>query len=296
VRAAAALIGRLPAGRSRAAARIAAWSPRPFIARAATPAGDFRFWCDLADEIARDACLLGAYEPQVTRVVEALVTPGATVVDVGANWGYFALLAARLAGPDGRVIALEPDPRPFALLERNRALNAFEGLLPLPLAAGAGRETVALDGYADGATNRGVSRTRRVAPDERADLHPRVASVALDALLDEHGIGAVDLVKIDVEGAEDGVLAGMMAGLRTRRYRRVLIELHPSLLAERGVTADACCEPLRAAGYRGWAFDHTPGAVRRATYARAQPLAELIRPSDRVPIDDPWPHMLWSHG
>jgi FkbM family methyltransferase len=293
LRGSAALIRRLPAGRSLAAAWLAGLVRAPFVARTAPSLGQLLFVCDLQDEIARDVCLLGGYEPQVSRALTALVSRGATVVDVGANWGYFTLLAAHLTGPGGRVLALEPDRRPFALLERNCALNRLACVTSLPVAAGRGREELVLDGYADAATNRGVSRTRHREAGARADL-PVVPAAALDELLDDQGVAAVDLVKIDVEGAEDGVLEGMSKGLAAGRYRRVLLELHPGLLAERGLTPDDCCTTLRAAGYLGWAFDHTPAAVRRAVYARDLSLADLIGRTDRVPEGDPWPHMLWT--
>ena len=116
----------------------------------------------------------------------------------------------------------------------------------------------------------------------------------VDSFLDRHGVGDVDAIKIDVEGSEDAVLEGMTAGLARRRYRHVLIEIHPALLAARGVDADRCCERLRTAGYSGWAFDHSPSAIRRAVRARAISLRALLTRADTVPPADPWPHMLWT--
>ena len=82
-----------------------------FEARLSRDAGSARFQCDLADQIAKEAFFSGLYEPPVTRVVQRFAAPGATIVDVGANWGYFTLVAAAAVGPAGRVIALEPEPR-----------------------------------------------------------------------------------------------------------------------------------------------------------------------------------------
>ena len=257
--------------------------------------GGALFWCDLSDAIARDACLIGAYEPPVTQVFTRLLRRGATVVDLGANWGYFTLMAAQLAGPGGRVLALEPDPRMFDLLERNVRLNGLTTFDAFPLAAGADRATRTLAGYAEGTDNRGTSRIvdePRVPP-----LEPRgftVATVPVDTFLDQKGLRSVDLIKIDVEGFEDAVLEGMAAGLAGRRYRHLLIELHPALLAERGVAVDRCCARLRAAGYSGWAVNHSPSAVRRAARFRTLPLAVLITPGETVEPTDPWPHMLWT--
>lgn len=293
VRGARAIIGRMPAGRFRAAAQVARLARAPFIARLPPELGGARFWCDLGDEIARDACLAGGYEPQVSQVFTQLLTPGMTVVDTGANWGYFSLVAAALVGDSGTVLALEPDPRMFDLLQRNLRLNAFSRVHALPVAGGAARGVLLLEGYREGAGNRGTSHIRTGGEGAGAGL-VRVPSAPLDALAAEHGLTTVDVIKIDVEGAEDAVLAGMREGLRAHRFTRVLIELHPALLAERGVTPDACCAPLLEAGYRGWTFDHTPAALRRAAYTGPQAIERLLRPSDRVPAGDPWPHMLWT--
>jgi FkbM family methyltransferase len=293
VRSAGWMIRRLPAGRFRAAALIAKGTHEPFVARMSPDHGGARFWCDLADDIARDVCLVGNYEPQVSRVVTRLLSPGMTVVDAGANWGYFTLLAASLVGPLGRVLAFEPDPRVFDLLQRNLTLNRFPHVTALPLAAGRAAGSLTLDGYDADAHNRGISRVRQDGAPASATSF-KVGAARMDDVVAERGIDVIDLVKIDVEGAEDAVLDGMRAGLRTGRYRRVLIELHPAILAERGQSPTHCCQALLDAGYIGWAFDHSPEAVRRAAYASSMKLSELLHRTDRVPPSDPWPHMLWT--
>ena len=74
----------------------------------------------------------------------------------------------------------------------------------------------------------------------------------------------------------------------------ILIELHPALLAERGVAADRCCARLRAAGYSGWAVQpFSVGNPSRRPF-RTLPLAALITPGETVEPTDPWPHMLWT--
>ena len=293
VRLAAAVIRRLPAGRYRTASAVARLRPRPFAARMARDTGGLLFWCDLREDIARDVCLVGIYEPQETNLLSRLLRPGMTVVDAGANWGYFTLLSAHFVGTAGRVLSLEPDPRVFELLRRNLALNDLPQVTALAVAAGACRGTLTLDGYDPSATNRGVSRVR-IDADPVGLTTFAVASERLDETIAEHRLAAVDLVKIDVEGFEDAVLAGMAAGLRAHTYRRVLVEFHPALLAEHGASVEACCLVLARAGYTGWAFDHSQVAGRRAAYVRALPLRDLLSRADQPPGADPWPHMLWT--
>jgi FkbM family methyltransferase len=179
------------------------------------------------------------------------------------------------------------------MLQTNLSLNDLPQVTALPLAAGASRGTLTLDGYDPLATNRGVSRIHADA-DALSATTFTVACERLDDVVDARGVDVVDLVKIDVEGAEDAVLAGMETGLRAHRYRRVLLELHPALLAGRGSSVDACCQVLANAGYVGWTFDHSVVAGRRAAYARAIALRDLLSRADRPPASDPWPHMLWS--
>ncbi len=115
-----------------------------------------------------------------------------------------------------------------------------------------------------------------------------VPFIALDEIA---GTAPVDMVKIDVEGAEDLVLAGMRDGLSGRRYRAILLELHPALLQARGVDPMTCVRLLLDHGYSGWTIDGSPRAYRRALAPSSSPEALL------QPLDDwrnsPWPHLLW---
>ena len=279
------MLRRLPRGRYRALSALAPTRGR-FTARLADDAGGASFACDMADQISREVCLTGLYEPPVTRVVQHHLRTGGTAVDLGANWGYFSLLAATAVGPSGRVIALEPDPRQFEALRLNVAMNEFPQVTPMQAAAAAQEGRISLLGYDEDEANRGVSRIADPStPGRRFD----VRSTSVDMLT-----GAwphVDLVKIDVEGAEDGVLDGMRAGLRAKRYGAILLELHPGLLRERSVEPAAIAARLSDCGYRGWTIDAGPDAYRRAIDP-AIPIDTLLQPLDRW-RDTPWPHLLW---
>lgn len=223
------------------------------------------------------------YEPPVTQVFRHYMRAGGTVIDAGANWGYFALVAAAVVGPRGRVIALEPDPRQYARLCRNVELNAFRQVQPLASAAAAGNGEMRLAGYKDGDDNQGTSRI--AAADVSAAF--TVPTIAIDEIAQP---STVDMIKIDVEGAEDLVLAGMRDGLSARRYRAILLELHPALLQTRLVDPAACITLLLDHGYRGWTIAGTAHAYRRAL-ASASP-DTLLQPLDGW-RNSPWPHLLW---
>jgi FkbM family methyltransferase len=216
------------------------------------------------------------------------IRPGSVVVDAGANWGYFTLIAAALAGRAGTVLALEPDARPFAALGRNVALNGFTTVRASFAAAANTGGRLSLVGYADEDANRGVTSIAAAAGHESS---PRFDAecVAIDDLTREHA--AIDVVKIDVEGAEDLVLEGMRDGLARHRYLAVLLELHPSLLRSRGVTPDDCVKTMIGHGYRGWTIDGSARAYRRAIDP-AVDVESLLRPLEHW-SQSPWPHLFW---
>jgi FkbM family methyltransferase len=288
VRALRGLLRRIPRGRYSLLSAIAPTHGR-FVARLAGELGAARFDCDLADALAREVCFTGIYEPPVTRVFTHHAPAGGTVVDAGANWGYFTLIAAALCGPGGTVAALEPDPRHFAALTHNLALNGFDRVQALSAAASATAGTETLVGYEDNAANRGVSRVSDAGDGPAAARRYEVPSLAIDAITAASPV--VDLVKIDVEGAEDRVLLGMREGLALRRYRAILLELHPALLRARGVEPASCLRLLSEYGYRGWTIDASPSAYRRAIDP-AIAIESILRP-----LDDwqgaAWPHLLW---
>jgi len=261
-----------------------------FEGRLAPDAGGARFRCDLSDQIAKEAFFSGLYEPPVTRVVQRRTRAGAIMVDVGANWGYFTLVAAASVGPRGRVIAFEPDPRMCAALDANVRLNRFQQVTPVLAAAGPSEGTLTLAGYEDGAANRGVSRIVEGRPAAGPAFDVRATTV--DAATAD--LASVDLVKIDVEGFEDAVLAGMKHGLASRRYRAIVLELHPDRLRERGVDPEVCIQRLRDAGYTGRTIDGSASTYRRAANP-AVTLSSLLKPLDAW-RDTPWPHLLWQNS
>jgi FkbM family methyltransferase len=280
----------LPFGRYRLANAVSRFSSEPFLARLPKDLGGASFVCDLHDSIAREVCFTGRYEPQETHIARALVRPGMTIVDVGANWGYFTLVCSHLAGRDGRVLALEPHPLLNAVLMENVNRNALTHVQVFQLAASRGAGVQGFVGFSASDGNSGLSRSVRRNESEEFQCE----TVALDALLDGRGCGTVDLLKMDIEGAEADAILGMTEGLSRGRYRYVLLECHPEALAACGSSLDACVEPFVRFGYRGWHVDHSAAAHERSATADV-PVSELLSPIDpRALARDAWPHLLWA--
>jgi FkbM family methyltransferase len=279
----------LPFGRYRAATALARFSRRPFVSRLPEDLGGAAFTCDLGDSIAREVCFTGRYEPQETQIARRLIQPGMSVVDVGANWGYFTLVAAHLVGARGRVLALEPDPGLFRLLSGNASRNALAQITCVNVAAADANGRARFVAAPADAGNSGLARL--AAAGERSDFECTTAP--LDDLLRRQSVDRVDLVKIDVEGAETRVLRGMLDGLRAGRYRYVLLECHPAALEAAGSSMADCLAALRSSGYRGWQIDHSPAMHRRAA-AAAVPLSDMLAPLDAALDSHGWPHFVWA--
>jgi FkbM family methyltransferase len=285
IRALGSVVRRLPRGRYQIVSSLRS-SASPFVSTLGPELGAARFACDLSDLISREVCLTGCYEPPVTRLLQRRLGRGGTMVDVGANWGYFTLLAAAIVGHEGRVISLEPDPRHFAALESNVRLNGFSQIQSMPKAAGANDGVATLAGYDDRSANRGVSR---IGPASDGQRSFQVECVRIDGVT--AGLDRVDVLKLDVEGGELDALEGMRDGLAAHRYRALLLELHPGLLRARGSSPEECVRRLLDAGYAGWTIDQTPGAYRRAG-SPGMETKELLRPLADWPTQA-WPHLLW---
>ncbi len=141
---------------------------------------------------------LRQYEPEVTAAIHRYTRPGATVIDVGANIGAHTLLFAKLAGKEGRVIAFEPTDYAFAKLARNIALNDLPQIEAVKLALADHRE----------GPHRVNFRSSWPTDGKRKDGESTVAFERLDAWCEEHRVGRVDLMKIDIDGHEFPFIGG----------------------------------------------------------------------------------------
>jgi FkbM family methyltransferase len=178
------------------------------------------------------AVLTGTHEVQVQEALRRSVERGDVVWDVGANIGVFSLLAARAVGPSGRVVALEPDARCAAAVGDNATRNGIDWIEVHQVAAAARTGETELIVVRDSLW----SRLASVGGHELEVARRVVPGYALDDL----PAAPPTLVKIDVEGAELEVLAGM---------RRLLAEVQPVIVCEMHGKNEAFCDAMDAAGY-----------------------------------------------
>ena len=170
------------------------------------------------------------YEPGVTAVVLQTLKPGGIFVDVGANTGYFSVIAGVLVGATGCVVAFEPNSSARARLERHLDLNGIASRVILSGVALADRDEEDVDFYLSCcAVNDGLSTLVPAAAllergTLRTDTKVAVRVRTFDTMAASLAIPRVDLMKIDVEGTEAAVLAGMTATFATAPPRRIICE------------------------------------------------------------------------
>lgn len=222
------------------------------IKRLIPPTIDFRgtrIALNQDDAIVSGSLALGCYETFVTDVLEALLRPGMTFFDVGANIGIYTALGARIVGPAGRVVAIEPGPANVAVIRETVRLNSFENVTVAARAAGDRAERVSLylcgDNPADHRLHDPTGRRRQVT----------VETVTLDALAVECGVVRADVVKIDTQGSEAAVFAGMVQLLAAKPSPVIVAEFWPWGLSQAGANPRELLHRITEAGFLVYEID-----------------------------------------
>lgn len=202
-----------------------------------------RMYLDPDDQAITPWLRKGVWEPLETMLFEGEIESGDVVVDVGANVGYYTLIAAKRVGSSGKVYAFEPDPDAFALLRANIELNALTNVVAInkALAAEPGR----LELFRSN-TNRGDHRLYDPG-DGRTAVSVEVTT--LDAALAD--VRGIDLIKVDTQGAECSILAGGTSLLDRERDAGIIMEYTPKYIRAFGQDPPAC---LRQLSERGFVF------------------------------------------
>jgi FkbM family methyltransferase len=185
---------------------------------------------------------LGNFEPEETRWVKEWLRLGMTVVDVGANVGYYTMLAASCVGRTGKVYSVEPSPYASALLHELVARNALTQVVIFQSALGRSPGNGILYSPPEG------NHSPSMVPSD----HTGGTSVpvnTLDDCLRSCGIEQVDLLKIDVEGFEPQVLAGAKESLGTGKIRAILCELNDWWLRRADSSAAELYNTIISAGF-----------------------------------------------
>jgi FkbM family methyltransferase len=192
------------------------------------------------DAIVSGNLALGCYEVTNLELFASKLKPGMTVLDVGANIGLYTAVASRIVGPTGRVISIEPDRTNCSFIHRTIELNGSKNVTVVQKAAGNEcRESFLY--LCD--TNKADHRTHD--PSQQRKRVP-VSITTLDALLGDLGVEQVDLMKIDTQGSEAQVFAGMQHTLARNPQVEIFMEFWPWGIHQAGGSPRALLDAIIA--------------------------------------------------
>jgi FkbM family methyltransferase len=243
---------------------------------------DHKIYVDTRDlALAPHILLDGYWEQWITNVFLSVVQPGMRVIEIGANMGWYSLLAAANIGPAGKLVSFEANPRMAEILRRNMSINGFlDRTQIVNKAAFSANQTLKFGVYDKymGGSSLLAAGAQTVSDDSHVGIFDpqvndtfrviEVEAVALDSYF-AHG-SKVDFIKIDAEGAEPHILAGADRLLAENKDVQIMTEFAPQLLRRGGSSAEEFYDSIRALGFRTYRIE------RDATLLESQ-LSELMQ-------------------
>ncbi len=207
------------------------------------------------DVIGRSIYVNRMFEPAECKFIISFLKPGMLFLDVGANLGQYTLIAAQRTGEKGQVHSFEPSKRMFAELEFNVQINNLSATCTLNnVALSNNKGTAKLSRYQAGAEVYGSLGTQHRG---RTPIigYELVATTTIDTYLKEKGIDHVDLIKMDIEGAELLALQGGCRILSGSAAPAVLLEMADENTAGFGYRAIEIWDYLESLGYHVYRFN-----------------------------------------
>jgi FkbM family methyltransferase len=186
------------------------------------------------------------YEPKMVEVLHKYLRPGSVFIDLGANEAYFSVIASRIVGPRGIVIAVEPQSRLQGVIRANLTVNTCYNVRVIQ-AVVSSQTGIARLQLSSELNNGGSSLFRST----RCPVHTEeVQSFTLAEFLSRTGIERCDLMKVDIEGAEHDVFMTAKGILRSGVIRNIALEIHNSILENRGLSGNDLHQAILNCGYR----------------------------------------------
>ncbi len=219
--------------------------------------GGLRIYIYPGNEITRAIFLTGRYEPNEFAFLDKTLKPGMTFIDAGANTGLYTLFGAKKVGDHGTVLAIEPSDREFQRLEKHIDINALTNVRPVKVAisncSGEVELLVATE-EKSGHNTLGAFGYDSVKAQGKEWVHVE----RLDDVVKQAGLKRVDLIKMDIEGAEFFALQGA-AEVLNQFHPIVLLELSDKSLKNQGCSSEQVWNFLTQMGYRIYGFGDDTG-------------------------------------
>ena len=207
------------------------------------------------DHVMGSALLRGRYEPFGTKLFLEKLSPGRTVIDCGANIGIYTCLASGIVGQNGKVFSFEPEPRNFSCLTETIRLNHLVNVQP---------ECVALSDQ-DGTASLHLSDMNmgdhRLGPADESRKSVQISTRRLDSYWNQ-AIPSIDILKLDVQGAEGLVFKGMTQTILQSKNLKVFMEFWPYGLRRCGTDPRELLDDLVSLGFSVQLIDQDAGSLR----------------------------------
>ncbi|MBV8732567.1 MAG: FkbM family methyltransferase [Acidobacteriia bacterium] len=194
------------------------------------------------------------------KVLNRYLPYGGTFIDLGANEGYFSVLASHIVGPEGRVVAIEPQSRLQEVIRENLSVNHCSNvrLIRCVVAGETGRMRLSLAPSTNTGSSSLFRGTKYPIPTEE------VESFNLADLLDKADLDSCDLMKVDIEGAEYDVFMAAKEVLEKGILRNIALEYHEGVLSSRGLSREELHDQMIESGYEiNQDFGHCLYSFRR---------------------------------
>ena len=195
------------------------------------------------DDVAMSGYLaLGSYEPKTVKLFANSIKDGATVVDIGTNIGYYTIIVGKKVGQKGKVFGYEPNKDSLNLLLRNIQINNFKNIIPINVALSddKGRRTLF---FGDNKCTHSFADNRKTGKNETVETD------TLDNSLKKYGSPKIDVIKMDIEGAEMLALEGMMETIERSPGLIIFTEFYPKAFKRLGKSPIKFLERLRGLNF-----------------------------------------------
>jgi FkbM family methyltransferase len=206
------------------------------------PLFGYDFACDLSEGIQRHIFLFN-YDEHAEQFIRTHLQPGDTFLDIGANVGFYSLLAASIVGATGRVIAVEPNPKTYSKLKTTIETNNIKNIVLLNIALGKERGSLDLYSHPESSNDTATMVAHDATETVKVEVFP------LDEVASSHGIDTFDYLKIDVDGFEPDIFAGAKTLLAEGKIRMIQSEFCDYWLRENGSDPESLHHLLTEAGF-----------------------------------------------
>lgn len=213
------------------------------------------------DVIGKSLYVSGLFERQEVQFIKHVLQPGMIFFDIGANMGFYSLIAAKRLGESGKIHSFEPNPRMFEELKYNIDLNGFSNVKLNCLALADRTRVARLSRYERGKEVY-CSLSDRNFPGADIIGYDDVRVETLYNYVKKMGINRIDLIKMDVEGAELMVLQGALSLLESGVPRMIIFELAQINVAGFGYHCEEVLDLLRSFGYTIYKLDNDGNLIK----------------------------------